>query len=530
MDDNKDTTSIKPSGSLDSDTDSIASEGEGASLSTTSKPPKTPQPSPITSPQPSQPGADQPGPTSSPQPLQPSAPPPPPKPPQPSSAPPPSDENDLDEYLKSRLKGDTSPQPPSFPQPPPPHHPSQPRTPPQPGTDQPSPLPRPMPPPQPTNSPRSNTLINPTVSLPPIPPHPNQGDKLATQQPPKKKFKSPQLLWEQTQETLVKIKQKLGGFVLSYYVSLSIVSDDVKYFYTHLKDIGKQDKLYFILYSSGGDGKSAYRIASLLKNFCNELIIILPEMAASAATMLSLAGDKIIMTPLSFFTAVDTSIVHPLNPRDKYNDPVRVELEEIRRSIEALVSKNGAKNRVVEKPGPVKEKTEDIYKTIFNYIHPVSYGAMERSSNLSEMLCRDILSLKNEAMDSKSADKLIEKLNHEYPAHGYPITRKKAKELGLPVQDSDPELDELLWNYINVNRFITEPVRTDLTDSFFHEEKYVNLIESVGRRTAVKNVMERRLDPIIKGWTTLRNDYKWESLYETEKDGEKKAFITRLNF
>jgi hypothetical protein len=353
----------------------------------------------------------------------------------------------------------------------------------------------------------------------PANPAPMQSPLGQSQPAPRALPKLPPVMWSDTQETLKNIEKKLGGPVLSYFTSLSIVGDDVKYFYTHLRDIGFQKKLFFIIASSGGDGKSAYRIAALLKNYCDELVVVIPEIAASAATMLSLAGDSVIMTPLSFLTAVDTSITHPLNPKDRDNNPVRVELEEIRRAVEVL-SKSKTEN----------SDNYEIYKTIFSYIHPVAFGSMERTSTLSEMLCQDMLSLRKVTLDPTAASTLINKLNHEYPAHGYPITRQKAKSLGLPIVDSDDELNNMLWRYLNANRVLTEPVRTDFTDSYFHKETYINAIESVGRRLACRNSVERRLDPIIKGWTTLREEYKWEALFEVEKDGQKKLQISTLNF
>jgi len=350
------------------------------------------------------------------------------------------------------------------------------------------------------NKPVTQTQAVPTPSTPP-------------------KVKLPPLVWAQTQGLLTNIQTMLGGSVLCYFTRESIVGDDVKYFYAHLSTLGKVDKLYFVLYSSGGDGKSAFRIASLLKSFCNELIIVIPEMAASAATMLSLAGDSILMTPLAYLTAVDTSITHPLNPKDSRNNPVRVELEEVRRAIETF-SQNSQNN----------ENKIEIYKTIFNYIHPVAFGSMERTSTLSEMLCRDLLALRNTKMPNEQAEILINKLNREYPAHGYPITKQIAKDLGLPIIDTSTQLDTLLWKYINTIRYFTEAVRTDFTDSHYHTETYLTSIESVGRRVAVREVMEQRLDPIIKGWTTLRKEYKWESFYEVMEEGQKKLRVTNLDF
>lgn len=339
---------------------------------------------------------------------------------------------------------------------------------------------------------------------------------------PKTAIKNPPIIWKETQEILAAIETKLGGKVVSYYVSSGwrMVQDDVKYFYSHLKHIGHQKKLYFILISPGGDGMSAWRTASLLRNFCDELVIVLPEMAASAATMLSLAGDELIMTPLAYLTAVDTSLFHPLNPRNSKNEPVSVELDEVRRSIKFLTenSKDGA-------------DPSEIYKTIFTYIHPVALGAVERSTNLSEMLCLDIMELRKvNPLPPEAKSRIINKLNTGYPAHGYPIPRHKARELGLTVNDSDNELDNLLWSLINTYRYLTEPVRTELSESFIHTETVTKVIESLTSRLIVHNILERKLDPIIKGWSTFKDEFKWIALSEKEENGKKSVKLSYLDF
>jgi hypothetical protein len=321
-------------------------------------------------------------------------------------------------------------------------------------------------------------------------------------------IKQPPIQWDQTQHSIQQLESKLNGKVIVYYTSSSIVGDDVKYFYAHLRDIGFQDTLYFVLVSSGGDGKSAYRIASLLRNYCNKLVIIVPEMCASAATMLTLSADEIRMTPLAYLTAVDTSIIHPLNPRDADNKPVKVELEEVKRALGVLISNSDPEDKA------------DIYKTVFNYIHPVAFGSMERTSTLSEMICYDALELRKEPLSKAATKKLIKKLNREYPSHSYPITRNKARELGLNVVDTDEELDKMLGQLLSTYRFMTEPVRTELTDSFFHTEKFLNIIESTTKRFVVSQITERRIDPIVKGWTTLKDEFKWLFMQKNAKDQE----------
>ncbi len=352
-------------------------------------------------------------------------------------------------------------------------------------------------------------IIPPTqASLPNQPPVPAPTDTV--------KIKYSPILYKETQALISEIENKLSGKVLVYYTSGSIVGDDVKYFYTHLSEIGYQDKLYLILTTSGGDGQSAYRIASLIKSFCKELVVIVPEKAASAGTMLTLAGDQIMMTSMSYLTAVDTSVTHPLNPKDNENNPVSVELEEVRRAVETFEKNN-------------KDDKFNIYTTIFNYIHPVAFGNISRTSTLSEMLCRDLLHLRNSTPDEEYIKNLVNTLNHELPSHGYPITKEKAKSLGFPVIETPLEVTNLLWKLINSLRYTTDKVVTDLQETKNHTEKIINVIVSNGRKTWKRNTLIEKLDPTMKTWIKLKLEVCWESAQEKEVDGEKKVTISKID-
>lgn len=321
----------------------------------------------------------------------------------------------------------------------------------------------------------------------------------------------PPVLWNETQELLKKIENKISGRVISYFTGSNsrIHTEDVKYFYSHLKQIGKQETIYFILVSNGGSGEGAWRIATLLRNYCNKLVIILPEVAASAATILSLAADEIIMTPLSYLTAVDTSIFHPLNPRDQENKPIYVELDEIQRSINVLLKKVDDGN------------TNEIYKTIFSHIHPIALGAIMRSTTLSEMLCNDIMDLKKEKPDEKFKQKIIKQLNEKYPSHSYPIPRHKAKELGLPITYSDAELDDMLSELNNLYVQITKPSKTYLNDSHINTEWVSTVIESRNLRFGYHLSTRKRLDKLLKNWLTFREESHWFTMQPKNMAGQK---------
>jgi hypothetical protein len=57
----------------------------------------------------------------------------------------------------------------------------------------------------------------------------------------------------------------------------------------------KGKKIVLIIDSLGGDAKSAYQLAKLLRRYCGGFVAVVPRFAKSAATLLTLGADEIIL-------------------------------------------------------------------------------------------------------------------------------------------------------------------------------------------------------------------------------------------
>jgi len=95
--------------------------------------------------------------------------------------------------------------------------------------------------------------------------------------------------------------------------------------YTVLRELGIVDKLAVVLFSSGGDIDEAYILATYLQDLAREkLVFYIPRYAKSAATLLALAGDEVVLLPVAELGPVDPVIydsrraIHTttVNPRD----------------------------------------------------------------------------------------------------------------------------------------------------------------------------------------------------------------------
>ena len=76
---------------------------------------------------------------------------------------------------------------------------------------------------------------------------------------------------------------------------------------SHVKD-KKFKTLDIIIHSSGGDIHTAFQICELLRNHTDHLNSIVPLYAKSAATLMTISSDEIIMGDLAELGPLDTQI------------------------------------------------------------------------------------------------------------------------------------------------------------------------------------------------------------------------------
>ncbi|MDR3177466.1 MAG: ATP-dependent Clp protease proteolytic subunit, partial [Campylobacteraceae bacterium] len=163
----------------------------------------------------------------------------------------------------------------------------------------------------------------------------------------KTKVKEPPVLFDKTQAIVKELSAIFDAPVIAYWNSFrgGVCQNDVVVLYEILENIGKQDKIYLVINSNGGNGQSSSRMINLLRQYANNIIAIIPLECASAATMLAIGADEIQMGPLAFLTAVDTSLTHDLSPLDRDNNRVSVSLDELNRTVK-LWEKHATKNDI----------------------------------------------------------------------------------------------------------------------------------------------------------------------------------------
>ena len=232
------------------------------------------------------------------------------------------------------------------------------------------------------------------------------------------KIKQPPVLFDKTQALVSQLTALLGGRLVSYFNNPrgGVCDNDVVALYEILEKFGKQETIYLFIKSDGGNGQASLRLVNLLRQYCNRLVALVPLECASAATMIALGADEIQMGPMAYLTAVDTSLTHDLSPVDRDNDRVSVSLDELTRVIGLWRTEQA-------------ECKENAYKTLFQYVHPLVIGAVDRAESLSIMLCKELLALPHPGRRDHRPDR--QTLNSQLPVAQLPDpVRRSASRSG----------------------------------------------------------------------------------------------------
>jgi hypothetical protein len=257
-----------------------------------------------------------------------------------------------------------------------------------------------------------------------------------------RKIREDEMTREERLELIETIQVKRESTIICYILGdrpnfeTSIADDAVRILYDHLQSIGKQKRIELFLYARGGRIMPPFRIVQLIREFCDGFNVIIPYRAHSAATLLCLGADEIVMGKMAELSPIDPTTGHPFNPQDPLNPNQRIPI-----SVEDVTSfMTFARKRA----GLSKEKDIDVFRIITNSIHPLALGNIERGYGIIRELAPKLL--ERHIKDKEKINQIVESLI-EGKVHSYLITRHEAKkEIGLNVKEPDTELESLIWS------------------------------------------------------------------------------------
>lgn len=225
-------------------------------------------------------------------------------------------------------------------------------------------------------------------------------------------------------------------------INARVAMDIIPIVSKQLREIGKTSKIDLVLYSAGGDTMVPWRLVSMIREYSDTFSVLIPYKAHSAATMISLGADELVMSDLSEISPIDPSTANVFNPIDPTNNQNRIPIsvEDVIAYFDLAKVKFGIK------------ADEDLTK-VFNkfvesnpQIHPLALGNVNRIHNLIRLLAKRLLKSHQKPMKEEEIEKIVETFTEKLYSHTYFIGRKEAKEeLGLKsVVYADDTLSKLM--------------------------------------------------------------------------------------
>ncbi|MBL7852087.1 MAG: hypothetical protein JNN04_14390 [Cyclobacteriaceae bacterium] len=303
-------------------------------------------------------------------------------------------------------------------------------------------------------------------------------------------------------------KSKVVTLVTSDRINLSapihqMMNDIV---YEQLREIkskgGEFENIDLFIYSRGGDSDAPWSIVSTIREVfpTKKFNVLIPFRAHSAATMISLGADEIVMTEKSELGPVDITISNsPLNPPHPVNKtPIDISVEDVMGFI-GLLEKLDC-NRAEEK---IKS-----FEILAHHINPLAIGKVNRLLEQTKLVADRMLSTRKEKLSTEQNEEIVRKLGSEIYSHRHSISRTEARQLGISYVKNaeDYKVENLLWElyqgYAEV-MVLKEPFNPEkhLIDNNVDNHKWENLkkamIESeYGAHEQVCDIEVKRLRQI----------------------------------
>lgn len=246
------------------------------------------------------------------------------------------------------------------------------------------------------------------------------------------------------------IEKKRGSKLITYItsdrqnLSVPIAGDIVSIIHKHIlamKD-EEQSKIDLFIYSRGGHSDVPWTLVSMFREYCKNgsFNLLIPYKAHSAATVIALGADEIVMTKKAELGPIDITMNGgPYNPTEKDNNkrlPISVE------DVMGYFS-------LLEKIGCTKDEDKmSAFTQLTNNVHPLALGTVRRLLEQTELVALKLLGMRNAPYTDEKNKSIIFGLSSQICSHSHTICRTEAvNQLGIEhiIKAEDCNIDKEIW-------------------------------------------------------------------------------------
>lgn len=246
------------------------------------------------------------------------------------------------------------------------------------------------------------------------------------------------------------IERKRNSKVIAYVtsdrpdLSALIAGDVVSLIHEHILALKEEEraKLDLFIYSRGGQSDVPWSIVSMFREFSQKgsFSVLIPYRAHSAATVIALGADEIVMTKKAELGPIDITMSSgPYNPTEKdSNQRLPISVEDVTGYF-SLLEKVGC-----ERPD---EKMKG-FELLTNHVHPLALGTVSRLLEETKLVALRLLSTRADPFSEEENHEIMRRISSEVYSHNHAISRTEAvKYIGLKQVKSAEEIDiaDELW-------------------------------------------------------------------------------------
>lgn len=244
-------------------------------------------------------------------------------------------------------------------------------------------------------------------------------------------------LFQAQHEPRYRRQQLIRDYQVAYDCNLVVLIDQilpesVTYFAELLHGLDPAKDLHLMLCSPGGDGETAIRLARMAQAASARLVVLVPESAKSAATILALGAHELLMGP--------TSDLGPIDPQVLLGDRGFVSAKDVIAAVDKAIED------VAQRPD-----TYPLHAAMLGGIDAPSVQFARSALNRTEDLAEQAIGSNPDRTDTEIAElcaAIREPLITSPHSHGALIGASEAKRAKLPVTELDPRCEQWLriWN------------------------------------------------------------------------------------
>ena len=225
---------------------------------------------------------------------------------------------------------------------------------------------------------------------------------------------------KEVRKLIKKIGEKRNSTVLVFFCIGSIDSYKAYEMLNIIRNEHNLEDLDLILESGGGQIDAAAKIAHLCKDFSKKFSVFVPYYAKSAATLIALNADELILCKAGELGPIDPQVKHPV--LDIY-----LPASSIKNALTFIESSNDAYIKMI----------------MADKLDPLLIGAYNQAIEEAKKYLEEIPKIKN----AKNKNDIINTFTKKYIDHGYPITHKICEDLNLCTSNIlDKEIENVLYD------------------------------------------------------------------------------------